>query len=159
MNSEDFEQQMHEEMQQLELDNSQDMEDDRMLSQQEFQESYGAPEPEERHNQHKFISDSLNFSEPEKVTYMSESELGNPLFTLRFLLDIEDICKYYLDDMCKGLNSPNKIALYFREKIINMSSSGMSNKGFIQNLNVTKKMEATRQRLRERESVKGGKFR
>lgn len=159
MNQEDFEQRMYQEMEDADLEKSQDADDDRNLTNQEFQEVYGSPEPEEKHNQHTFISNSLTFDEPEKVTFMSESELGTPLFNLRFLLDIEDICKYYLDDLSNRFTTTNRISQYFREKIINIASSGMSNKGFIQNLNVTKKMEATRQRVREASDLKGGRRR
>lgn len=157
MNNEEFEKAMYEEMQGLQEDEVEDTQQDQFLNQQEFQEAYGSPEPEQKYNQHAFLANSLVFDSPEKVTFMSESELGTPLFNLRFLLDIEDISKYYLDKMAGELEITNKIAEYFREKIKNISDSGMSNKGFVQNLNVTKKMEATRQRVRNLPDVKGGK--
>ena len=153
-----FEREMYEEMQETNMDDGLDSEDERMLGQQEFQEAYGAPEPEERHNQHTFLANSLSFNEPEKVTFLEQSELGTPLFNMRFLLDIEDIAKYYIDDLANELEQHNKIAEYFRQKIKNVSDSGMSKNGFVQNLNVTKKMEATRQRIRSQQNLKGGKF-
>ncbi len=157
MDNEQFEQQMYEEMGELEGEQSEDQEGDRLLTQQEFQEACGYPEQEEKHNQHTFISKSLSFEEPEKVTFMTEFELGRPLFSLRFLLDIEDICKYYLDEIAKGYKIDNKISTYFREKINNYCASGMSNKGFLQNLNVTKKMDTTRQRVKAFPEMKGGR--
>lgn len=151
----DFEREMEEEMEENQLDSSEEMQSDNALSQYEVSQAYGSPEPEEKHNQHTFLATSLYFNEPEKVTFMSESELGVPLFNLRFLLDIEDIAKYYLDDTAKDLELRNKIADYFREKINNICSSGMSNKGFVQNLNVTKRMDTTRHRIRSNR-MKGG---
>ncbi len=159
MTNDNFDQEMLEEMKELELDNQQDTEEDRLLTQQEYNEGYGYPEEEKKHNQHEFLARSLIFDEPEKVTFMSPSELGIPLFNLRFLLDVEDIIKHYLDEMAKDLGVENKIATYFRDKIINISSSGMSNNGFVQNLNVTKKMESTRQKIRNIDNLKGGKRR
>jgi len=157
MNKEEFEQAMYEEMKGLEADDTEESQENEQLTRQEFQDSYGYPEAEEKINQHTFLANSLKLDQPEKVTFMTESELGTPLFNLRFLLDIEDICRYYLDDIAEELKLQNKISLYFREKIVNISESGMSNKGFVQNLNVTKKMESTRERIKNLGAVKGGK--
>ncbi len=157
MDNEQFEEAMYDEMQNLQQEDAEDTQHEQFLNQQEFQDAYGSPEPEQRFNQHTFLANSLEFDSPEKVTFMTVSELGTPLFNMRFLLDIEDISKYYLDEMAKKLGIPNEIALYFREKIKNISDSGMSHNGFVQNLNVTKKMEATRQRIKNLPDVKGGR--
>ncbi len=61
---------------------------------------------------------------------------------------MEDIIKYYLDDICDENNVDNKLADYFRKKIDNICSSGMSNEGFIQNINATKRVDITRKRVR-----------
>lgn len=162
MDKDQFEQAMYDELKGLETDEAEETQEGQYLNQQEMQEAYGYPEPEEKQNQHAFLANSLKEKNPEKVTFMTESELGTPLFNLRFLLDIEDICKYYLDDIVvelklKDSTISNKISAYFREKIVNISDSGMSNKGFVQNLNVTKKMESTRERIKNLGEVKGGK--
>jgi len=139
---------MLDEMEEMQQDKAQDSQEESLLDQMEWQEAYGAPEEVKNHNQHTFLADSLHFASPEKVTFLDEWELGRPLFNLRFLLDIEDISHYYLDAICKKYKLDNKIAGYFRDKINNISESGMSKKGFVQNLNVTRKMEATRQRIK-----------
>ena len=158
MNDEEYQQAMYDELKGLEFDDKEDTDEEQSLTNQEIQDAYGHPEPEERHNQHTFISNSLHQPNPEKVTFMTQSELGTPLFNMRFLLDIEDICKYYLDEIAKDLQVDNKIAEYFREKVKNISDSGMSNDGFLQKLNVTKKMEATRERIRNLDpKMKGGR--
>lgn len=159
MDQEQFEQQMLEEMHDLEEDNQSDQQQNDFIERQAWQDSYGVPEQEQQFNQHAFLANSLMFESPEKVTFMSESELGRPLFNLRFLLDIEDICKYYLDNLSKELGTENQIAEYFRAKIVNVCSSGMSHKGFVQNLNASKKIDVTRKRTRELEPLKGGKAR
>lgn len=152
----EFKQQMEEEMENSETEDTADQQQEQMLNQQEFQEAYGVPEPEQQFNQHAFLAKSLEFGESEKVTYLGESELGRPLFNIRFLLDIEDIAHYYLDKMAKDYGCENKIAQYFREKINNVCASGMSNKGFVQNLNVTRRMDATRKRIKNLTGMKGG---
>ncbi len=159
MNQEEYAQQQFEDMEDLQEEQAWEQQQDQLQNQNEFMEAYGAPEPEAKHNQHKFLSDSIISLEPEKVTWLSESELGRPLFNMRFILDMEDICKDALDDIAKELGCENRIAAYFREKVVNISASGMSNKGFIQNLNVTRRMDTTRKRisnLKPQEDTKGG---
>lgn len=156
VSAEEFEQQMIEEMEGIQLDQQQDDQDEQALNSQEFNEGMMVPEPEQTFNQHQFIAESLNIQNPEKVTYLDVSELGRPIFNMRFLLDIEDVCKHYLDDLCKEHKQSNKIAEYFRAKIKNISDSGLSKDGFIQNINVTRKMDVTRRRQRNIENLKGG---
>lgn len=160
MEDEQLREQLMQEMENIQLDESQDQQDEQMLNSQEFQDGMGlVPEQEQQFNQHTFLANSLEHHEPEKVTFLTESELGRPLFNMRFLQDLEDIAKYYLDDICLEVYSDknkNKIASYFRAKIKNISDSGMSNKGFIQNLNVTKKVDMTRTRKRNLDNLKVG---
>ena len=161
MNKEQFEKEMVSEMQDLQSEDTMDAEADRVITNQEFQEAYGSPEPEQTFNQHAFLAGSLDIPDNEKVTYLNLSELGRPLFNLRFLLDLEDICKHYLDPVIIQMGGnpkvDNRIANYFREKIENITSSGMSNKGFAMNLSVTKKMDTMRRRVRDLPPIQGGK--
>lgn len=145
-----------------EIEESQeDAEIDRWMTQQEITDSYPSPESEEKQNQHSFLHKAA-FGEIDTVrtTFLSESELGRPLFSIRFMLKMEDIAKYYLDNLIKtlGMNpmKQNKIANYFNADIKNTSDSGMSNKGFAMNLNVTRKMDAVRKRVRDIPNEKGG---
>ncbi len=147
---------MLQEMENIQLDEAQDQQEESMINSQEFQDGM-MPDQETQFNQHTFLAGSLDQENPEKVTYLSESELGRPLFNMRFLQDIEDVCKHYLDELCKENGMENKISHYFRAKIQNIADSGMSNKGFVQNLNVTKKVDMTRTRKRNLDNLKGGK--
>ena len=153
---ENYEQEMMEEMQDLQAEDMAEQSDDDSLNRQSWQEAYGVPEPEEKVNQHTFLKDSLSHEDPEKVTFLTQYELGRPLFNIRFLLDIEDICKYYLDELARGYNQENRIAQYFREKINNICASGMSNDGFVQGLNVSKRIDVKRQRIKNLQPIKGG---
>ena len=134
-------------------------EEDRFLQSQEFQEGYGHPQAEEKHNPHSFLHKAtFETSDTIKTTFLTEEELGRPLFSMRFLLDMEDIAKHYLDPLAKKYPGKdkemgNKISNYFFMKALNMSNSGMSNLGFAMNLNVTRRMDTTRKRVSE-ESMK-----
>ncbi len=152
--------------QEMQEDAADDTQEDQFGNQQEFTEAYGSPEPEERHNQHTFLSKSIDAKDTVRVTYLDEQELGKPMFSVRFLLDMEDISKLYLDDLANQLSDEkeevkNKVADYFRQKISNITDSGMSKEGFTALLNVTKKMDTVRKKVRVNniENIKGGKRR
>ncbi len=149
-----------EEMREQQQDDLEDAEDDRFDLNQEMQDGYPVPEPDEKQNQHTFIHKAAFGSDNTvRTTYLHEGELGRPLFTVRFLLDMHDISKYYIDQLVKdlGLNpEDNGIANYFWEKIQNITDSGMSNKGFAMNMNVTRRMDATRRKVKENILMKGG---
>lgn len=131
--------------------------------QQEFQEGYPVPTPDEKHNQHSFLYKAA-FETPDTIrtTFLTESELGRPSFSVRFLSDLYDLSKYYLDpiliDLGKDPNKYNGIANYFWEKTQNITHSGMSNKGFAMNLNVTQRKDMTRKRIKSFSKDKDGKF-
>lgn len=155
-----------EELQEIQEDTAEDAGDDQREDIAEWQEAYGSPEPEEKHNQHTFLSNAVKSTDTVRTTYLDEWELGRPMFNVRFLLDMEDISKFYLDEMAIGLSSTdnpvfNNVANYFRQKILNITDSGMSKEGFAMNLNVTKKMDMLRKKVRVSniENLKGGKKR
>ena len=155
-----------EEYQDMQEDATDDTQEDQYDNQQEFAEAYGSPEPEEKHNPHTFLNKAIEAKDTVRVTYLDEQELGRPMFSIRFLLDMEDIAKLYLDDLAKELSVDNnevenKVANYFRQKILNITDSGMSKEGFAMNLNVTKKMDTVRKKVRVNniENLKGGKRR
>ncbi len=153
----EIEQQMRDEMEDLSLDEAQDSQDEQMMNTSEYQEGIGIPEPEQLFNKHAFLFSSLGQESPEKVTYLTGGELGRPLFTVRFMLDMEDIAKSHLDNLFEKHGVHNKISAYFRAKIENTADSGMSNEGFIQRMNVTQKVDMKRTRVRNIENLKGGK--
>jgi len=134
-----------------------DSEEDRILTSQELGEGYGPPLPEERHNQHEFLSKSTDKLHVDRFTFLDEEELGRPLFNVRFLMKLEALSKHYLDKICEANGVENRISEYFRREIDNICSSGMSKNGFIQMMNVTKKVDTTRTRRRDNiENLKGG---
>ncbi len=140
-------------------DSAEDADDNRGDNLREDQEAYGFPEQEEKHNQHTFLSNAVKAKDTLRVTNLNEQELGRPMFSIRFLLDMEDICKLYLDDLAIKLGIENRVSQYFRNKIINITDSGMSKDGFTSLLNVTKKMDIARKKIRENpiQNLKGGK--
>lgn len=148
-------QEMEEDMQD---DQREDMSDDQQDSQLEFQEGYGDWPVEEKHNTHSFLNKAA-FVSPEtlRVTNLSPEELGMPVFNVRFLLDMEDISEFYLADLCEKQDIPNKIGDYFRQKIKNITDSGMSKEGFTMMMNTTRNINMARTKKKERiDNLKGG---
>lgn len=129
----------------------------------DLQEGYGSPIPDEKHNAHAFLNKAAFIAEDTvRTTFLKEEELGRPIFTVRFMMDMEDVSHYYLDSVLRSLKlNPtewNGISNYFKAKIQNVTHSGMSNKGFAMNLNVTQKKDMTRKRIRPPQDInKGGK--
>lgn len=162
MKEEETQQVVDQELENLREDEGIEAQEEQFFNSKEFQEAYGAPEPEEQVNSAAFLHRAA-FESPDtvKTTFLSVPELGRPIFTMRFLLDIHDVCKFYIDPLCKnlGLNveESNRLATYFQEKIRNFSDSGMSHEGFAMNLNVTRKVDATRKRVGNIENLQGGK--
>jgi hypothetical protein len=142
-----------EEIEETETENSEESTEDDQELRQELQEEYGSPIPEEKHNQWTTINTALRNPDTVRTTFLSESELGRPLFSVRFLLDMQDCAIYSLNNELESMGfeakSSNLIANYFWEKVQNITSSGMSNKGFTMNLNVTQRKDTTRKRIRE----------
>lgn len=167
-------QEMEEEIKEDDMMNS--SEEQAQLS-QEMQELYGGADPDEKMNAHTFLHNAaFKTKDTTRVTYLKEEELGRPLFSVRFMLDMQDIAKYYLDPLLAELKAEqerlkkagkeyfeididkhNGIANYFYNKIQNVTDSGMSNMGFSMNLNVTRKMDSTRRKSRASlDNLKGG---
>lgn len=148
--------QFQQEQMEFEEDKAQNTTEDDYLNRMQLAEGYPAPEPDEKMNPHTFLHKAaFGTVDTTRTTFLSESELGRPLFSVRFMLKMEDVAKYYLDDICTNLDIQNKIANYFNADIQNTTDSGMSNKGFAMNLNVTRRMDTLRRKARI-SNLKGG---
>lgn len=135
-----------------------DAEQDKALFNAEMQDAYGSPEADEKHNAHTFL-DKAAFQSTDTIrtTFLTQDELGRPLFSMRFILDMEDVAKHYLDDLAKKAKIDNRIAAYFKNKAFNMADSGMSREGFSMSLNVMKKIDTTRRRdVNNIQNLQGG---
>ncbi len=160
MNQEEYDQALMEEMEAINQEKSEDNMQDQMEMTQAWNEANDEGQKiEDTQNAHSFLH-KATFGDEEntiRTTFLHEGELGKGLFTVRFIMDMVDVSKFYLDPVCKELKINNRISEYLQAKIINVTTSGMSNKGFAMNLNVTRKMDSTRQRATGNiENLKGG---
>lgn len=139
-------------LEELQEEEKEDNIQDDMEIRQEINDTYPVPEPEEQFNTHSFLHKAaFSSGNTVRTTFLSESELGRPLFNIRFLSDMEDIARHYVDPLlskAKMKPEENLVAIYFWNKRENITESGMSNKGFAMNLNVTRKVDSTRKRVR-----------
>ena len=103
------------EIQEMQEDAAQDAQEEAYLNNKELIDGYDCPQPDERFNQHTFL-DKATFQSADtvKTTYLDQFELGRAFFSVRFLLDLEDLSKFYLDDIAKEVKEENKISKYFR---------------------------------------------
>lgn len=155
------EEQIQQAMDDMAEDQGEDLEDNRMLALEEWKDGDGPPDPEERQNAHTFLSKAV-FDQPRtlKTTFLTEGELGRPDFSVRFLSSIKTVAQDLIDPVASELGLANGVANYFEDKIENITASGLSNRGFSMNMNVTRKMDATRKRIRDpTDNFKGGQKR
>lgn len=143
-----------EELDEMEEEAEDDAEEEReeaFESQQEMINDYPYPEQEEKHNAHFIINKSLEKQDTIRTTFLTEQELGRPLFSVRFLSDLHDDAVRANQEIQKITGKElnlNLLEAYYFEKIQNITATGMSNKGFMMNLNVTQRREATKRRLK-----------
>lgn len=119
----------------------------------DVQKDYLAPEPDEKHNQWSTINKAISTKDTVRTTFLDANEIGRPLFSVRFYLDQEDLAHHYLDKELSAMGyvpvGANIVAEYFKNKVQNITDSGMSNKGFTMNLAATSKRDVTKKRIRE----------
>jgi hypothetical protein len=140
-----------EEMEEEVEDDEEETREDNFEAQQDLAEDYPYPEQEEKHNSHFIINKALEKQDTVRTTFLTESELGKPLFSVRFLADLHDDALRANSEVKELTGKQLRLEIlenYYYEKIQNITSTGMSNKGFMMNLNVTHKREATKRRLR-----------
>ena len=104
---------------------------------EDFANEYGSPTPEELNNQWSIIKNAIDKDDALRTTLLLPEELGRPLFSVRFYMDLKYLSEYY--------NAPI-LSNYFESKVKNITSSGMSREGFIMNLAATRRRETTRKR-------------
>ena len=165
------EEQIQEEMEEMQEEQAEDAEDNRQDTNEETRELYGAPEPVESYNQHTFLNKAVfDSADTLKNTFLNPEECGRPDFSVRFLLQMKTITEHYINPIVLELRKEmidaktedgkpkyteaeiiqveNGIAKYFWSKTQNITNSGMSMDGFAMNLNVMRKLEATRKKMR-----------
>ena len=140
---------------------SEDMTEDQAETQAEAstmaQQSFMQDQELDKYGQHSFIRDTtLHLPSVKRATFFSESEKGRPLFSAMFVGDMINFAEHYLDDMSEDLKVQNKIAIYFTKKLNNMADLGLSNKGFIQNLNTSRRILSEKKKFKPIEPKKDG---
>lgn len=146
--AENTEQEMSE-MQEFQEEMQDDMSEEQFENNLDLNEEYDVPNSQELQNQHSFLNQAVFKNQNSlKVGYLDDGELGRPVFTVRFLLDMKSLAKHYLGHIAEQLDVKNEIEEYFGNKVINITDSSMSKDGFTMNLNVTKKVDSTRKKMR-----------
>lgn len=129
-------------------DHKEEMMEDDMELNRELAESYGSPSQDPIYNPHSFLHRAVfDLDDTLKTTYLDQYELGRPFFTVRFMLELykNALNSSIITSEGKELKL-DKLAEYFRQKIKNVTDTGMSNQGFAMNLNVTQKRDTTKRR-------------
>ena len=107
-------------------------------------QDYGAPTPEEKINQFTILKSAFDRKDTLRTTFLRKEELGKPMFSVRFYLGCESLCKMF--------NAP-MIEEYFKNHVQNITGSGMSNEGFAMKLNVSNIRNVKRTHERKFEDI------
>lgn len=121
-----------------EQDNLYNEAEERADANMDVSEDYGSPSVPEKLNQFTILKDAIHSKDNVKTTYLTTKELGRPQFSVRFYMN----CKSISDTF-----NSNLISNYFKDKIQNITGSGMSNEGFAMKLSVTNKRDVTRKHV------------
>lgn len=109
--------------------------------------SYGLPEVEKNYEKFKFLTDVKESQDTVRTTFVTREELGRPLFSLRFYINLEKMAR---------LKAYNLVADYLHHKAITTTDTGLSSEGFLMNLAVKKTTEKLkRKQQREVQNLNG----
>lgn len=107
---------------------------------EEDAEAYGVPEAEEKHDRFKFLTEIRDGDDTIRTTYLTKTELGVPLFSVRFWLNLQLLAE---------LKKYKIISDYLYNKALVTTHSGLSREGFLVNTTVTKRKEMTKHRAKQ----------
>lgn len=99
----------------------------------ELMKDYGSPNPEEKHNQHVFLSKVAEAIDNTKTGFLKDEELGFTRFSLRSYKEMELAAKQ--------LQLNNTWADYFQAKGQILTATSLSRNGFLTNLAVIQRKQ------------------
>jgi hypothetical protein len=95
--------------------------------------NYGSPNPEEKHNQHVFLSKVASSDDTTKTGFLKDEELGFTRFSLRSYKEMELAAR--------NLQLNDTWANYFQKKGEILTATSLSRNGFLTNLAVIQRKQ------------------
>ncbi len=115
---------------------------------EEDAEAYGVPEPEQKYERFKFLTEAREMDDTIRTSYLTKSELGFPLFSVRFWLNLE---------LLAALKKYDILRKYLNDKALVTTHTGLSREGFLMNTAITRRKEGIKSKIKPQEVVKSGK--
>jgi hypothetical protein len=109
---------------------------------EEDAEAYGVPEEDEKFDRMKFLTEVRDRDDTIRTTYLTKTELGTPLFPVRFWLNLELLAKLKKYDIVED---------FLYKKALVTTHSGLSREGFLVNTTVTRRKEMTKHKPKQQE--------
>ena len=139
-------QELIEQLEEIENDIEDDVEDEKEEAAEEQQElmkdlaeedieAYGSVEPDKEYGLMKFLTEVRDIDDTTRTSYLTKTELGIPLFSVRFWENLKIIAI-----MRKRL----LLAAFIQKKVLSTTTTGLSREGFLMNTTITKRKERTR---------------
>jgi hypothetical protein len=117
----------------------------------ELVKEYGSPNPEEKHNQHVFLSKVAEATDNTKTGNLKDDELGYTRFSLRSYKEMELVARQ--------LQLNNTWADYFQAKGQILTATSLSRAGFLTNLAVIQRKQIEDMNLSNSAKPNSGWFR
>ena len=116
----------------------------------ELMKDYGSPNPEEKHNQHVFLSKVASSEDTTKTGFLRDDELGFTRFSLRSYKEMELAAR--------SLQLNDTWANYFQKKGEILTATSLSRNGFLTNLAVIQRKQIEDMNLSEQRKENKGWF-
>lgn len=108
----------------------------------------GAPKPDPAFERYKFLTEARDNSETIRTSFVTKEELGVPLFSIRFWLDLELIATQKKLELLKR---------YLHGKALVTTDTGYSREGFFLNTSITRRRELARNKTKYSQEVSNAK--
>jgi len=142
---EEYEQDVEEELEDLNADSIEDDMDLKEDLMEDEEAQPGVPQQDPYFDRMKFLTEVRDQPETVRTSYLTKEELGVPLFSVRFWLNLELIAAQKGYELLK---------LFLHNKTLATTHSGLSREGFLLNTAITKRRESARNRTKSIQEVK-----
>ena len=101
-------------------------------------EAYGSIESDKEYGLMKFLTEVRDIEDTTRTSYLTKSELGNPLFSVRFWENLKILAI---------MRKRPILAAFIQQKVLSTTTTGLSREGFLMNTTITRKKEKSRSKV------------
>lgn len=142
---EDYEDELEQE---IEDEKADQIEEDNDLREDLIDSQPGVPQQDPSYERFKFLTEVREIPETIRTSYLTHAELGVPLFSVRFWMNLELIA---------AQKEYKYLKKFLHEKATVTTTSGLSREGFLMNTAITRRRESSRNKTKYSQEVENVK--